>query len=127
YADAVFLRQGYEAAACPLPRKDQLGETQPAHQPFAVTGVAADELGAGAAITPLGVTGHPKTRGVLADFGADFTLEAGPAMHEKAVHWRAWKRRMRQRPAGSRCESCQTIARLLRRRRGNRGTPRRSS
>ncbi|MCY1296831.1 hypothetical protein D9M70_462420 [compost metagenome] len=80
HADAIALRQRDERAARPLAREDQAVEAQAAHQPRGAVRLAADELGIGAVRFALGVAGNLQAGGVLADLGADLTLETGAAV-----------------------------------------------
>jgi len=88
HADAIGFRKLQVVATCPLPRKNQIGEAQPAHQPFGAAGLAADELGTGAVRPRLGIAGDFEDGGVLTDFGTDLAFEPGAAMQQQCIHVR---------------------------------------
>ena len=86
HADTVGLRQLDERSPRPLPGKNQLGETQTAHQAFGATLFGADEFSAGTGRFGFRVAGHIKARGMLGNFRTNFTLKTGAAVHKNGVH-----------------------------------------
>ena len=86
HADAVQLRQVDKHPTRPLPRENQLIETQATHQTLGAIRFTADKFGAGGTRLGLGVAGDIQAGGVLGDFRTHLVLETGAAVQQQGFH-----------------------------------------